>query len=270
MLTKLMKYEFLASARTFIPIYILLLVTSFISGAIGFDLNGFELSFGGLFNMSTILLLIFSCTIVALVVSTGVMVIQRFKKNLLGDEGYLMFTLPVSSRLLIISKLVISILFIATSFIVGHISSFLLARNHVDVYPLPYFFSDLFASANGVETTALAIKLFQLIVVNGALSLAVSILVIYISITMGHIQPNKKLSEPISYVTLILLTTGMVRIVAFIFFESGILPTDINTLTDAYNWLFTLVNMSTLLGFIGTVVGIEIIHLLLTKKLELS
>lgn len=49
--------------------------------------------------------LLFFALCVAIVVLTAMIIIQRFNKNLIGDEGYLMFTLPVSHVQLLTSKL---------------------------------------------------------------------------------------------------------------------------------------------------------------------
>lgn len=55
----------------------------------------------------------------ALGVLTIVVTIQRFRKNLLGDEGYLMFTLPVSTSSLILSKCITALIYAVLSFIVA-------------------------------------------------------------------------------------------------------------------------------------------------------
>lgn len=51
-----------------------------------------------------ITMLLFLLLIMAVVVMNIVVIIQRFWKGLLKEEGYLMFTIPVSERSLILSK----------------------------------------------------------------------------------------------------------------------------------------------------------------------
>lgn len=103
MLGKLLKYELKATARTFLPMYIALIVFATIQRVLGREKIGGleELNFAG--EITTIV-------IVALFIALGVIItiimIQRFYKNLLRDEGYLMMTLPVSTRKLILSKLI--------------------------------------------------------------------------------------------------------------------------------------------------------------------
>ena len=51
-------------------------------------------------------------------VTTVVLMILRFYRNLMTDEGYLMFTLPVSTTELIFSKLIVSIVWFLGTFAV--------------------------------------------------------------------------------------------------------------------------------------------------------
>lgn len=61
---------------------------------------------------------VFSLSLIAAVVTTVVLMILRFYRNLMTDEGYLMFTLPVSTTELIFSKLIVSIVWFLGTFAV--------------------------------------------------------------------------------------------------------------------------------------------------------
>lgn len=115
MLGKLFKYEFRAVARTLVPLYIGTLLLAL--------LNGFALHFE--FNFFTgLMLFALSAFGIAIFVVTLVLIIQRFWNNLLKDEGYLMFTLPVSSYQLVASKLLSALIWIILGGIVGILSIF--------------------------------------------------------------------------------------------------------------------------------------------------
>ena len=117
MLTKLLKYEFKATARTYGTIYLALL---FVAGLLGFTFrveNDFTES-----RVFDILFTLYDLLAVALVVVTIVTVIQRFTKNLLGREGYLMHTLPVTEAQLVGSKLISSAVWLLASAVVGVVS----------------------------------------------------------------------------------------------------------------------------------------------------
>lgn len=97
MLGKLLKYEFKASARLFLLLYGALLLVTIINSVllrIGDNLSEANWVYSlaqGIVMFSYIML------ILAVAITTIVVIIMRFYKNLMGDEGYLMFTLPVST-----------------------------------------------------------------------------------------------------------------------------------------------------------------------------
>ena len=64
-------------------------------------------------NIKTILSVISMVGYVVLIISisaiTLIIMVQRFYKNLLGDEGYLMFTLPVKTWQNVLNKLIFAV-----------------------------------------------------------------------------------------------------------------------------------------------------------------
>ena len=99
MLGKLMHYEFKATGRIFLPIYGALLIISLVS----------RLFMNLQFGVPTVIGITVSVImIIGICVITLLLTLQRFYKNLLGSEGYLMFTLPVSTDSLIWSKLLVA------------------------------------------------------------------------------------------------------------------------------------------------------------------
>ena len=101
MLGKLLKYEIKATARTFLPLYLAILLAA---AGMRFVLAA------GFIPVVTILGFVLFGLFVALAVLTIVITVQRFQKNLLSTEGYLMFTLPVTPASLVSSKLLASLL----------------------------------------------------------------------------------------------------------------------------------------------------------------
>ena len=107
MLGKLLKQDFRATARIMLPLYaavpVLGLFTNLITRLCE-NQNGFLIrAIGALVSF------VFSLSLIAAVVTTVVLMILRFYRNLMTDEGYLMFTLPVSTTELICSKLIVSV-----------------------------------------------------------------------------------------------------------------------------------------------------------------
>ena len=107
MLSKLLKYEFRATGRIMLPVYALLLVTAGGTSVTG-SLMGRYPESTVLSIFRTLFMTLFAFTTFGVLLLTLVLMVYRFYKNLMTDEGYLMFTLPVSRSQLIWSKLIVS------------------------------------------------------------------------------------------------------------------------------------------------------------------
>ncbi|MBR2728534.1 MAG: ABC-2 transporter permease [Lachnospiraceae bacterium] len=100
MLTKLIGYEMKAFGRIILPLYAATIGLSFLIGlGIRFLPEKAYTNWVGGLVITT-----FSVLIVATMVMTAVLCVQRFYQNLLANEGYLMFSLPVGTHTLILSK----------------------------------------------------------------------------------------------------------------------------------------------------------------------
>ena len=110
MLGKLLKYELKSTSRIMGVLYLALLV---VAAVVGFVARGtiWEATQG---NAIAVVIsgLIYTLLVMALLIITIVMVLQRFYKNLLKEEGYLMHTLPVTPRQLILAKLLVAALWV--------------------------------------------------------------------------------------------------------------------------------------------------------------
>ena len=107
MLRKLLKHEFRATGRIMLPMYLVLLVTALGSANLSMryllDNDAWFLSMLGI-----LLLTAFGFAIGGVFIVSFILMIQRFYKNLLQDEGYVMLTLPVSIHEHIWTKLTVS------------------------------------------------------------------------------------------------------------------------------------------------------------------
>lgn len=106
MLGKLLKHEFRATGRIMLPVMgvLTLLALMFnVSVRLIDEVNSdlLRLLFG-------IVIFAFAVGIIAAEVIAVLLMINRFYKNLLGEEGYLMFTLPTNVHGLVWSKLIVS------------------------------------------------------------------------------------------------------------------------------------------------------------------
>ncbi|MDP4153911.1 MAG: hypothetical protein Q8865_10830 [Bacillota bacterium] len=193
MLGKLMKYELKSSARILLPLYAAALIMSCVT----------KLTFkvGGTFPR-IISSLLMTGIFIAFIVMTFLILIQRFYKNLLGDEGYLMFTLPVKSISLIFSKLVGALIWLCAGSFISIISFLILAANHIMLKSLFSSFIGLFKYFN-FSTALVGIQL----VIFAVLSVSVPVLMVYSSLSIGQLSNSHK--GLASFGTFIGISTGM-------------------------------------------------------------
>ncbi|MDO4266960.1 MAG: hypothetical protein Q4C73_00710 [Eubacteriales bacterium] len=123
MFRKLWKYEWTAMMRSMFPIYGAVLAVSAVYGFIlQNSLVRRLLPISVLNYAEPVVIMIYAAAIGALVVFSILMTVQRFYKGLLKQEGYLMFTLPVRVRSLVLSKACVSLVMGVCSVAVAVIS----------------------------------------------------------------------------------------------------------------------------------------------------
>lgn len=149
MLGKLIKYEFKATGKFMLLMYGLLIVMSGMI-AVGLQLNLDEILSGivSRFNIGGMILTVFIVLFAVLFAALNAIVlcgmffyaISRFKNNLLGDEGYLMHTLPVKVRDNILAKGITSTVWTLAGFIAAAIaySVILLGIAGTDLFKVGY------------------------------------------------------------------------------------------------------------------------------------
>jgi hypothetical protein len=111
-----MKHEFRATGRVMLPLYLIVLV---LSAGMNVSLRGiFDTPFKMLDILGSLLATAFFVAIAAVCIMSIVVMVQRFYKNLLQDEGYVMMTLPVSVHQQVWSKLLVSVVWFAATVLV--------------------------------------------------------------------------------------------------------------------------------------------------------
>ncbi|NLJ30597.1 MAG: hypothetical protein GX424_03160 [Clostridiales bacterium] len=185
MLGKLLKYEFKATGRTFLPMYALLIAFALLN-KIFITINADYLRIPQVIAMVGFVVIIAGISVMTLIVT-----IQRFNKNLLTDEGYLSFTLPVKTHTHIDCKMIVSAVWCLASFIMSAISIFILALDQSTLYKTRRFFEDIGSTLNQLGPGAYLIILECILFV--AVALLASITNIYAAITVGNLSSKHKL-----------------------------------------------------------------------------
>ena len=281
MLGKLIKYEFKACGRVFFPIYLVILILSIINRI--YSQYGFIQSLknnlsqkGSLLGVQGILTVVLFALFVSLFVITIIFTIQRFKKSLLEDEGYLIFTLPVSSRNIILSKYIVSLIFVILSTLVA-ILSFMLMGIFIENYKFARIMNmtgliiiNMINSDKGILTAILVLILGLIIVYTNF------VLSVYLSISVGQIPKFNKHRSGIGVIAFFLINIIIGYVRSFI---NNIMPQNVwdgveNSLSsildnsiftmNKYYWFMIITDIAIIgLLFYG-------INFILSKKLNLE
>lgn len=194
MLRKLVKYEWKATARTLLPLYLGVILLAVLNRILWAPWMGFGESYSSNVNPGVaqgIAMTVYISVIVASFVVTLVILIQRFYKSLLGDEGYLMFTMPVTPAQNIWAKTIIAFLMSVLCAIATTASVFVLASNVELWTALFQNFGDIMRYLFSSYHTPLAIfEVFLAIVV----STVSGILFIYVCIALGHLAKRHRVA----------------------------------------------------------------------------
>ena len=177
---KLLKYEWKACARTCLPLYGVLILMSVISRILYVIPKNASLAF----MLPAISSMLYMCVMVAAFVVTAVILIQRFYKNLLGSEGYLMFTLPVTVSQHLLSKTIIAVVMMGLSGLSAMLSIGIFADMSFGVV-----FVDMIKGLAQNGGILLGLEMFALIV----LGIAGMALFLYLCIALGHLASRHRL-----------------------------------------------------------------------------
>lgn len=121
MLGKLLKYEFKATWKLLVPMYIFLILMSILA-YITVHLSFFS-SENELVEMTGMLILItYMLSMFVIMIATVIYLIYRVYTSVYGDEGYLLHTLPVDKHHIIISKTLVSVVWIIINVILIYFS----------------------------------------------------------------------------------------------------------------------------------------------------
>ncbi|HEM5093743.1 TPA: ABC transporter permease [Streptococcus suis] len=260
MFKKLLKYEFQSVGKWYVGIYAGALA---LSAILGFWLQALNLRTqagttepGGaemvLFGTS---FMTFGILIAALGLSTFFMVINRFRKNVYGHQGYLTMTLPVSSHHIILSKLLASLVWYLLAGItiilsIGIVLAVLMLGSEEFVIP------ELQTLIQELDWSVVFAHLFYALIES-----TMGILLIYFSISVGQLFKDHRLLFAILTYIGISIVVGVFGTLVFT-----------NYLENLYNAALPLYP-SPILALINIILAFAYYfgtHFIMTKKLNLQ
>nr|WP_288524495.1 ABC transporter permease [uncultured Romboutsia sp.] len=268
MLGKLLKYELKATSRVFIPLYIAILVVSIV--------NGLSLNLE-IFNIQGLATIILMCLFISLFVITIVVTIQRFNKNLLKDEGYLMFTLPVSSKYLVLSKYLTSLIWTFLSFIVALLSfTIIFTIATYGDFNYSYFINEfnlLFSNMLNLNILGQFLKIILLMII----SYTIFIFNVYLALSVGQLpifNRFRNVSSFIGFLVINLLISYAQNIVSLFVNDASVNIEAIDNINYAINSVTSIVSKGLNIAIVINLIIILVLFFattyILDKKLNLE
>ena len=187
MISKLIGYEMKAFGRILLPVYLAIVVVAVL---LGIDFRFLPTSKGE--AGTVILTIVLGLLVAAVFLVTIILSVGRFYTNLLGREGYLMFSLPTGTGSLIWAKVISSVIWSLFSALVAAVSV------------LPFFMIPSFSKeVQEIGFGSIVSKAFEmaapytiniilgiLIVIAGAVA---AIVRIYAAISIGHLWSDHRI-----------------------------------------------------------------------------
>lgn len=266
MFGKLMKYEMKSLSKGLIPLYGAVLAVALV--------NHFMLWANVEMNMDMAVpqmtaIMVYTALCVAVAVMTFVIIVQRFYKGLLGQEGYLMFTLPVPTWQLTFSKLLGATIMTVLSGVVGIVSIFILGASQIS-------WADFFSSANilfseiGFNQVVFGLEML----VAGAMSVIASISQVYLAIALGHLANKHRVA--MAFVWYIAIDVVLSFLSGFLAINnqgmvSGLLQFFMNTITiDPVYGLHAIIGFSIAVSLVQAAIFYFGTNYILKNKLNLE
>ena len=275
MLGKLLKHEFRATGRTMLPVYGAVVVLALLAN---FSIRMVDSGVGPLLNiLFGLVIAAFVVCIIAACVMTIVMMVKRFYSNYLRDEGYLMHTLPVSVHELVWSKMIVSVVWFAATFLVIWLVILLTVLFQTGT-SLAQFFEGfpswaeiraLLAEAgiNAGDLWMIALEFLLAVIVGGLFTC----LHFYAAMSLGHMFAKDKILLSIVFFVgisfvLSMLTTGYGQI-RFVSFDATY---NMHTATDTFRFVKALIGEMLLIELVQSALLYAATVLGLKKGLNLA
>ncbi|MCD8160863.1 MAG: hypothetical protein LUE61_06740 [Clostridiales bacterium] len=262
MFGKLCKLEMRYVTRNFLPIWGVVLVLAALNGvAFSLDLDG-NTAFG-------LLLTALVGVLIAMAVLCLVLVVQRFYEGLLKNEGYLMFTLPVKTGALILSKGLAALVVMVVSGIVGVLAFVLVAGRVLDWSVLSeavtYLFQESGATAGDLALIVVATVLLALTVV------AFQIQMIYLAQAIGHMANSHRVGMSVlAYLGISVAPSTLWNLANSVVDVANEIVLEIDTLAEAIPLIAGAELVSAALYLAGTVLFFFLTRYILDTRLNLE
>ncbi len=281
MLKKLMKHDFRALSRTLFPLQIGILgggLVATLLTALTIRLGEHTATAGGsallrqlIMGISATASVLIGIAIMASALVTLLLICYHFYRSFLGDEGYLTFTLPVSTSKLIWSKLLTGMFWTAINAVVILVTLLIFSvfgttsnsiANAEVLQALRMFFTDILSQASQYVSVPLVAVEFVVIAI---LALASQLLEIYFAIVVGgQVAKKHRILAAIGMYLLINMGVGIISssFMSLIALGEGFANMAFNTAQD-----FSVV-MTSVFGWFGVLfAGLSVLFFFLIRSI---
>lgn len=227
MLGKLLKYEFKATGRIYLPMIFLVVVLTPITRI----LTQLDIFNGVLEMIPGMTILAYVLSLIGMGVAAYIVFIYRFYKNLITPEGYLMFTLPVSSHSLVLSKAIVAFFWqvVSTLVVIGSI---------IGMIYTPELWQSLADEWNKFQYQISMIPNFNfngfiaLIIASIVVSSIYNIFYLYCAVSVGQSMARNKILGSVAAAMVIYIVTQVISTVVMMpfAFNANALEDDITLL----------------------------------------
>lgn len=263
MLGKLMKYEIKSTARLFLPLYVVLLIFAVLNKFINpFEAMETTVSFSIHSIFQALSITVYFTLIVAIFVMTLFITIQRFYKNLLGDDGYLMFTLPVKTWQNVTSKLLTAIMWYILS-AVAVISSIIVMVGPKDFFEFLPNITEAFRRGFG-NAGFIILPLFVLVqLIHGTL-------MIYDAMALGHLFRKQKLLASFGMYIALYFITQIILVIVILSLGGSSFTSLIHSSEPTGTQILTFLGMIGVVAVLLSVAHFVLTNYILKNKLNLE
>ncbi|MGC6178093.1 hypothetical protein [Lacrimispora sp. 38-1] len=212
MLGKLMKHELKATARYFLPLFLIAIVLT--------PITRFTLWIGNyppiLQFIPTVIVFIYVASLIVVASASILLIIYRFYRSMVTEEGYLMHTLPVSTESHIFSKLTVASIWTISSWLVIMVSIcgmfFTQERFSTLTDKLSYVWYQFNTTVN---SSMLVLFIFEIAFLL-LLGVFTAPLIYYASIAIGQVISKNKILGSIAGYFIIQIVSQIIGVIAMV------------------------------------------------------
>jgi hypothetical protein len=187
MVKKLIKYDFASYLRLLLPVQLILLGIAGLNRLVQIFEQADSSVYRTVFTSSIVLYVI---AVIVCLLLTLIVAIVRFYQGMYTNEGYLSHTLPVTPTQHIVSKLIVSLIFLLGTLLSIFVSACVatLGEVNIELWKAGFY---LLRRAYEVVHTSLIFYIIEFILMALAVS-AMTLLKLYFCISVGQLAKKKK------------------------------------------------------------------------------